>query len=84
MRAFADGSTRAFLGNGARVQAGSLTVQVTGVTTPDAIRTAPAESVVGAVALIGGGGSSSTARVSGSLDAFIGAGAVVTPSATSS
>ena len=77
VRAFADGSTRAFLGNGVRVQSGSLTVQVTGVTTPDAIRTATAKSVVGTVALIGGGGSSSTAAIRGSLDAFIGAAADV-------
>ena len=76
--AFVDGSSRAFIGNGASVQAGTLTVEVTGVTGTTAVRSATANSVVGSVALIGAAGSSSTSRISGSLDAFIGAGATVT------
>jgi hypothetical protein len=78
--AFVDGSTRAFIGNGANVQAGTLTVEivgVTGVSGNPAIRTATATSVVGSVGLVSGAGSSSTARVGGSLDAFIGSDAVV-------
>ncbi len=77
VRAFVDGSTRAFVGNGARVQAGSLTIEVTGVTGTSAVRTATSNSTVGSVGLVGGAGSSSTSRISGSLDAFIGDGATV-------
>ena len=78
--AYLDGVSRAFIGNGAVVHAGTLTVEVVGVaggTVNPALRTATATSVVGSVALAGGAGSSSTARISGSLDAFIGDGAVV-------
>ncbi len=77
VRAFVDGSTRAFVGNGARVQAGSLTIEVTGVTGTSAARTATSNSTVGSVGLVGGAGSSSTSRISGSLDAFIGTTATV-------
>ncbi len=72
VRSFADGSSRAFIGNGTTVQAGTLTVEVGGVGGGPAVRTATANSVVGALALATGTGSSSTSRVSGSLDAFIG------------
>ena len=75
--AFVDGSSRAFIGNGASVRAATLTVEVTGVSGDSAVRTATANSTVGSVALIAGAVSTSTSRVSGSLDAFIGATATI-------
>ena len=78
VRSFADGSTRAFIGNGTTVQAGSLTIAVSGIGGGTAIRSATANSTVGSVAGAGGSGSNSTSGVRGSLDAFIGSGARVT------
>ena len=80
VKAYADASSRAYIGNGANVQAGSLTIEVGGfgnTTNDPALRTVKAESVIGGVALVAGGGSSSTSRITGSLDAYIGAGATV-------
>lgn len=78
-RAVVAGSGTAFVGAGQKVRAGSLTVTVAGLDagTP-AVRTASATSVVGAVGLAAGAGSSSTALVTGSLDASVRDGATLT------
>ena len=79
VKAFPDASSRAFIGNGASVQAGTLTIEVGGLAhhqRPGAAH-GQGESVIGGVALFSGWGSSSTSRIMGNLDAYIGAGATV-------
>lgn len=71
-RALVGGSGTAFVGVGQKVRAAALTVTVTGLGSGTrAVRTATATSAVGAGGLVAGAGSSSTARITGNLDASI-------------
>ena len=75
------GTSRAYIGDGTRLTAGSLAVlgpqhQRSG----GAVRTADSKTVVGSVGLLAGSGSGSTAVINGSLEAFIGSNATLTVS----
>ena len=74
------GTSRAYIGDGTRLTAGSLAVLVRNTSGGGAVRTADSKTVVGSVGLLAGSGSGSTAVINGSLEAFIGTNATLTVS----
>ena len=71
--------SRAYIGDGTRLTAGRLEIGVRNGAGTAAVRSVTVTTVVGAAALgAAGAGSSSTATITGRLDAFIGANAAVT------
>ena len=74
--ALVSGTSRAYIGDGTRLSAGSLTVEVRNsldnTTVGDALRTATATTTVGSEGILAGAGSTSTAVINGSLEALIG------------
>ena len=75
------GTSRAYIGDGTRLSAGSLTVEVrNSLTTPPSAAHCgppPRPPRSAAVGILAGAGSSSTAVINGSLEAFIGSNATV-------
>ena len=75
-----EGDTRAYTGPGAWVKGNSLTLRTTDATggaTTNTVRDVEANSIMGAVAVLAGTGSTSTATVIGSVEAFVGPAATI-------
>ena len=75
-----EGDTRAYTGPGAWVKGKSLTIRTTDATggeTTATVRDVEANSIVGTAAILAGSGSTSTAKVTGNVEAFVGAGATI-------